>query len=90
MQQCEKCNHIFNYIKMCTAIRNVTCPSCGTKYKVEAKNIIILITLVIIGVFSILYIESLLPININWVSYIIVISAILLIAPFNQRLEKKE
>ena len=75
---------------MFTAIRNVTCPSCGTKYKVEAKNIMILITLVAIGLFSISYIESLLPIRINWVSYIIVISAIFLIAPFNQRIEKIE
>ncbi len=90
MQHCEKCNHKFGYLKMFTAVRNVTCPSCQTKYKVEAKNVIILIALIVIGVVSISSLEELLPRNIAWVSYVIVIGIVFILAPFNQRIEKIE
>ena len=73
---------------MCFIIRNITCPSCGAKYRVEAKNKLALVALVLVGVFSIPYVEGLLPANINWFANIIVIGVVVLLVPLNQRLEK--
>ena len=72
---------------MFIAIRHVKCPSCGTKYKVEAKNVLILFVMITIGTLSVPYIKSILPNDYSWASYIFVLLIVLIVAPFNQRLE---
>ena len=84
---CDKCNYEFTYSNLLTTIRTIACPSCGNKYKVEAKSINILITLIAIGILSIQYIDTLIPSTYQWLSFTIVVSVLFLLAPLNQRLE---
>ena len=86
MQQCQKCEHKFNYLTMFKAMRNITCPSCNSSYKVDAKSKIILV-LTLVGAMVVMQLSRrIISEELNWLSFIIGLAFIYLVTPFNQKL----
>lgn len=74
-------------MKLLLTLRHVKCEKCGAKYKVEAKSMILFASIIGIAVFSAPYVKVIFPENLKWVSYILIILTVFVVAPFNQRLE---
>ena len=87
MQNCQKCGHEFSYFNMLIAFRKVTCPECGTTYKIEAKNIYALMAVIAVALVLLSYLEDVLAEDLIWMAYIAILGGVVLIVPFNQRLE---
>lgn len=84
--ECKTCNHTFSYTKMVVTFRNITCPSCGTKYKVDVKSKTASAITVVLGILSIGILHDIYPNTNRWVSIVTVLVIVFLIAPFNQKL----
>ena len=72
---------------MLIAVRNIQCPLCGFKYKVEARSIILFFALIVVGAYSIKPLSIALPAYYSWVACIIILLSLFALAPLNQKLE---
>ena len=87
MQNCKNCNHNFSYFDMLFTVRNIQCPICNTKYKIDARSVLLYFVLVVVGAYTMMHLIHRLPTNFGWLSYIIVIGALFALAPLNQKLK---
>ncbi|ROS05464.1 hypothetical protein EDC56_0994 [Sinobacterium caligoides] len=87
MQQCPRCGHHFGYWKMLTTLLKLTCPLCGSLYRIIPKRRTLHWMMILATISLIMLLQQLLPSSVDWLSYLTLL-CLLLVAPFNQRIDR--
>ncbi len=90
MLKCNECGNEITYHERVLALRSIKCKKCGVRYNIEIKNIPLFLAVIASAFFIHDYLMGVLDENLGWISFIVILGTVVILMPFNQRLEKKK